>query len=125
MSDRTTVRPSALGHPGHPGHLIRHAMLVAILVAGFSRGLGWQMGIAAVLLLAMFAGFARHVLAMTVGADPDPVLHIPEALMPDRPTPFRQVPVGIALGLSAVLAFAAWPLVPVLTDAVAALGAVR
>ena len=98
---------------------------VAILFAGFQRGLGWQMGIAAVLLLAMFAGFTRHVLAMTVGADPDPVLPAPESLMPDRPTMFRQVPVGIALGLSAVLAFAAWPLSPVLADAVAARGAVR
>jgi outer membrane biosynthesis protein TonB len=34
MSDRTTARRSALIHPVHPGHLIRHAMLVAILVAG-------------------------------------------------------------------------------------------
>lgn len=98
---------------------------VAILVAGFQRGLGWQMALAAVLLLAMFAGFTRHVLAMTVGSDPDPVLPTPEALMPDRPTIFRQVPVGIALGLSAVLAFAAWPLAGVLADAVAALGGVR
>ncbi|SDB80523.1 hydrogenase-4 component F [Raineyella antarctica] len=98
---------------------------VAILVAGFGRGLGWQMALAGVLLLAMFAGFARHVLAMTVGSDPDPVTPDPEALMPDRPTVFRQVPVVIALGLSAVLAFAAWPLVGVLTDAVAALGGTR
>lgn len=98
---------------------------VAILVAGFSRGLGWQMGIAIVLLLAMFAGFARHVLAMTVGTDPDPIVPATEALMPDRPAMFRQVPVGIALALCAVAGFAAWPLAPVLADAVAALGGVR
>lgn len=98
---------------------------VGILLGGFQRGLAWQMALAAALLLVMFAGFARHVLALTVGTDPDPTPQAPEALMPDRPTLWRQVPVGLALAFSAVLAFAAWPLASVLTSAVAALGGLR
>ena len=38
------------------------------MVTGWQAGLGWAMGIALVLLLVVFAGLARHVLAMTLGA---------------------------------------------------------
>ena len=99
---------------------------VAIIVAGFQRGLVWPMVAACFLLLVVFAGIARHVLDMTLGTDETPVrTEESEALMPDRPTPWRQVPVAIALGLAAVLGFAAWPLAGILTEAVASLGGVR
>jgi formate hydrogenlyase subunit 3/multisubunit Na+/H+ antiporter MnhD subunit len=98
---------------------------VAILVAGFQRGLGWQMTLACALLLVVFAGIARHALAMTVGTDPDPhsVRTSPAPL--DQPARFRQIPIGIALGVSAVIGFAAWPLTGPLLAAVAALGGAR
>ncbi len=98
---------------------------VAIIVAGFQRGLGWEMVVACVLLLAVFAGIARHALAMTVGADPDPEAARTSPAPPDLPARFRQVPIGVALAVSAVLGFAAWPLATPLVDAVAALGGAR
>lgn len=99
---------------------------VAIIVAGFQRGLFWPMLVACILLLVVFAGIARHVLVMTLGTDPTPErTEASEALMADRRTPWRQVPVALALGLTAVLGFAAWPLAGVLTEAAASLGGVR
>lgn len=98
---------------------------VAIIVAGFQRGLGWQMALACVLLLVVFAGVARNTLAMTVGSDPDPDAVRTSHAPPDLPARFRQVPIGIALGVSAVIGFAAWPLAAPLLDAVAALGGAR
>ena len=98
---------------------------VAIIVAGFQRGLGWQMLVACILLLVVFAGIARHVLGMTVGNDPDPDVARTLPAPPDKPARFRQIPIGIALGVSAVVGFAAWPLAGPLRAAVAALGGVR
>ncbi len=99
---------------------------VGIIVAGFHRGLVWQMGLACVLLLVVFAGIARHVLAMTLGTDSTPAAAVTsEALMPDRPTWWRQVPIVLALGVTALLAFAAWPLSDVIGAAVLALGGAR
>ncbi len=98
---------------------------VAIIVAGFQRGLGWQMMVACILLVVVFAGIARHVLAMTVGTDPDPEVTRTLPAPPDKPARFRQVPIGIALGLCAVVGFAAWPLAGPLVAAVAALGGGR
>jgi hydrogenase-4 component F len=83
------------------------------------------MVIACVLLLAVFAGIARNVLAMTVGAEPDRDAARTSAAPPDRPALFRQVPIGIALAAAGVLGFAAWPLAGPLLAAVAALGGVR
>ncbi len=99
---------------------------VAIIVAGFQRGLGWQMVVACGLLLVVFAGIARHVLAMTLGADPTPVRSDhSEALMPDRPTRWRQVPIALALAAAALLGFLGWPLADTLLQAAAALGGAR
>jgi len=98
---------------------------VAIIVAGFQRGLGWQMVLACALLLVVFAGLARNVLAMTVGSEADPGAARTSVAPPDQPARFRQVPIGIALAVSAVLGFAAWPLATPLMDAVAALGGAR
>ncbi len=95
---------------------------VAIIVAGFQRGLVWPMLAACVALLVIFAGLARHVVAMTLGTDDTPPAAASEALMADRPTRWREVPVALALSAAAVLGFAAWPLAGVLTAAVTALG---
>jgi hydrogenase-4 component F len=91
---------------------------VAIIVAGFSRGLGWQMGLACVLLLVIFAGISRQVLAMTLGPTT-------EVRGGHRQRWWRQLPIWVALSASAALSFALWPLAGVLSQAVAVLGAAR
>ncbi len=98
---------------------------VAIIVAGFQRGLGWQMLLACALLLVVFAGIARHVLAMTVGSDLDPEVSRNSPAPRDKPARYRQVPIGLALAVSAAIGFAAWPLATPLIAAVAALGGAR
>jgi hypothetical protein len=74
--------------------------------------------VACVLLLVVFAGIGRHVLAMTVGTEP------PAPPGAGREPLLRQLPVLLALGAAAVLGFVA-PLAGVLGDAVAALGGLR
>jgi hydrogenase-4 component F len=98
---------------------------VAIIIAGFQRGLGWQMVVACGLLLVVFAGIARNVLAMTVGAEGDPDAARTSHAPLDLPARFRQIPISIALGVSAVIGFAAWPLSVPLLAAVTALGGAR
>lgn len=88
---------------------------VGIIVAGFQRGLVWQMLLALALLLVAFAGIARHTLAMTVGPRSGPSAAASTSWS-------RTVPIAVALGASAVLGFAAWPLAGPLSRAVAALG---
>lgn len=104
---------------------------VAILVAVWQRGLGPVAAAALALLLLVFAGLARHVLAMTVGPT-DAVAHdrVPGhggALegTADVPSRARDLPIVLALGAAATLAVAAFPLAGVLTDAVAALAGGR
>lgn len=89
---------------------------VGIIVAGFTRGLGWQFAVALVLLLVVFAGITRQVLAMTLG---------PGEPMPGRPRWWRRLPLWLPLAVSAVLGFAAWPLAGPLLAAVTALGGAR
>ncbi len=92
---------------------------VAIIVAGFDRGLGWVMVAALGLLLLAFAGLARHTLAMTLnGPGPE---GIPAGPPPEGPGG-SMIPVVLSLVLVAGIGFAAWPLHGVLADAVAALG---
>jgi hydrogenase-4 component F len=98
---------------------------VAIIFAGFQRGLAWQMLLACALLLVVFAGISRNVLAMTVGTEPDPDAARTSPAPPDLPARFRQIPIGIALGVTAVIGFAASPLSVPLLDAVTALGGAR
>jgi len=89
---------------------------VAIVVAGFQRGLGWVMVVAVVLLLVLFAGLARHSATMTLGASdasPDPAPHGPQA------------PLMLALGVTAVIGFAAGPLSSLLHQAAAILAGAR
>lgn len=96
---------------------------VAIVLAGWQAGLGWAMVVALVLLLAVFIGIVRHVLAMTVGPPPSGggVLSEPSPVLVSHG---RGLPVLLSFGAAAVLGFAAWPLAGVLTDAAAVLGGV-
>jgi len=85
---------------------------VAIMLAGFQRGLGWAMTVAAALMLVLFAGLARLSLGMTFGAElSEPLATTPAA----RQGP--QTPLALALGVTAVLGFAAGPLPTLLTRA--------
>ncbi|MFZ0531434.1 MAG: proton-conducting transporter membrane subunit, partial [Propionicimonas sp.] len=72
---------------------------VAIIFAGFQAGLAWPMLAACGLLLVVFAGISRHVLAMTLGVEPAASEPAPvtRTAWPGR------APITIALGLCAVL----------------------
>ena len=90
---------------------------VAIVVAGFQHGLGWAMTLAVGLLLVLFAGLARHSAAMTFG---------PGSGHPPEPRPAGpQVPLILALGVTAIIGFAAGPLSTLLSQAASVLVAVR
>lgn len=97
---------------------------VAIIVAGWQRGLGVVAAATLLLLLLVFVGLSRHVLAMTLG--PVPV---------DAGTPVSggggatqttarsaQLPVVLALTVTALLVLVLWPLAGTFSHAVAALG---
>jgi hydrogenase-4 component F len=89
---------------------------VAIVVDGWSRGLGWAMAVALALLLVVFVGFGRQALSMTTGPRTEA-----------RTGPLgsasagRQLPLALALAVTAVLGFVVWPVAPVLDAAVASL----
>jgi hydrogenase-4 component F len=97
---------------------------VAIVVALATAGLPWVAAGAAVLLLVSFAGIARQVLAMTVGAPRTEHAAEDTADEPmDRRATWRgTLPVAIGIGLCAVASLLAVPLAPVLLAAAAALG---
>lgn len=95
---------------------------VAIIIAGFQRGMLWQTAVALVLLLVVFAGVTRHTLSMTLarhdstadaGAAPDPAA--------DPASRGNRTVVGIALGVVGLLTLGAVPLQQVLTAAAATL----
>ena len=91
---------------------------VAIVVAGFQGGLGWAMAVAVGLLLVLFAGLARHSASMTLGhGSATPADLTPPDLHPHGP----QLPLILALGVTAVIGFAAGPLSTLLTRAAALL----
>lgn len=99
---------------------------VAIVIAGWQAGLEIPIAVALVLLLVVFAGIARHAAAMTISAGPEGRAGLATespAVDGGRPGAGRSTPVLLALGVAAVLGFAAWPLAGVLADAAAALGA--
>ena len=95
---------------------------VAIIVAGFQAGLVWPFALGCVLLLVVFAGIARQVLRMTLGGGDAGARASDDGR---RPPWWRQLPIGVALAVSAGLGFAAWPLAGVLGQAVVALGGGR
>ena len=87
---------------------------VAIVIAGFQAGLGWAMAVAVGLLLVLFAGLARHSANMTLGQDSA----TPADLTRLDPTPHGpQLPLLLALGVTAVIGFATGPLSTLLTQA--------
>ena len=94
---------------------------IAIVVAGYQRGMAVPTSIALVLLLVAFGGIARHTLSMAL------VRHAPAApattLSPDPASPAQRAVVVAALTVVALLAVLAWPLRDALDAAVTALGA--
>jgi hydrogenase-4 component F len=106
---------------------------VAIVVAGFQGGLGAVMVVAVVLILVLFAGLARHTASMLfapagagdVLASAPPAGGDAPSSRPDRASHGPRLPLVIALGATAVVAFASGPLSSLLAQAAALLGGVR
>lgn len=92
----------------------------AIVVAGYQRGMAVPTSIALVLLLVVFAGFARHTLAMTLGRSAGAPDRYDVAADPS--TRGQRRVITLALVVVAVLVPLAWPLRAVLRAAVSALG---
>jgi len=90
---------------------------VAIVVAGFQRGLGWVMAVAVVLLLVLFAGLARHSATMTLGTSGDTPARVASAASPDPASHGPRAPLVLALGVTAVIGFTAGPLSTLLQQA--------
>ncbi len=93
---------------------------VAIVVAGYQRGMGMVTSVALGLLLVVFVGISRHTLAMTLtrhdSALPDPVL------APDPASRGQRLVVHLAFTVVALLPLLAWVLAEPLRAAAAALG---
>ena len=81
---------------------------VGIFVALWQQGMGWVAAVGLVLLLVVFAGLTRLTAAMLFGAPQEPVRHA------DRSWHGPSLPLLIALGVTAVVAFLAGPLSDVL-----------
>jgi hydrogenase-4 component F len=97
---------------------------VAIVIAGFQRGLGWVMAVAIALLLLAFIGLARHTSDMMFGADPSADGTIPEPPK-DRSWHGPRVPLIAALAVTAVIGFLAGPFSTLLSEAAGVLGGGR
>jgi len=116
---------------------------IGIIVAGFDAGLGVVVGIALVLLLVIFAALTRLTVAMTIGAPaaaPAPGVAAetrldgtgdavtgerPDAVPPDRSAHGPRLPLFLALGATAVVAFIAEPVGTLLARAAAVLGGIQ
>ena len=105
---------------------------VAIVIAGWTAGLGLAMAVALLLLLVVFAGFSRQVAAMTLGAAPTVAAGGDEGPgASDRPPEpagvgrGRQAPLLVALTTAVLLTFAARPVAELLTSAAAVLAGAR
>jgi hydrogenase-4 component F len=106
---------------------------VAIVVAGFQGGLGAVMVVAVALILVLFAGLARHTATMLFAParrDDGRVVALPAdgdapEGHPDRSAHGPRLPLVIALGATAVVAFATGPLSSLLAQAAALLGGAR
>jgi hydrogenase-4 component F len=106
---------------------------VAIVVAGFQGGLGAVMVVAVALILVLFAGLARHTATMLFAPariDDGHVVALPAdgdgpEGHPDRSAHGPRLPLVIALGATAVVAFATGPLSSLLAQAAALLGGTR
>ncbi|MDO8732639.1 MAG: proton-conducting transporter membrane subunit [Actinomycetota bacterium] len=99
---------------------------VAIVVAGFQRGLGWVMSVAIALLLIAFIGLARHTSDMMFGTDPDPEArqgHAPQT--GDRSAHGPRLPLIAALAATAIIGFLTGPFSSLLSEAANVLGGGR
>lgn len=94
---------------------------VAIIVAGYQRGMVIPTSIALVLLFVAFGGIARHALSMTLVRHGEPAVSS-TTLAPDPASTGQRAVILTALGAVALLALLAWPLRDVLDAAVTALG---
>jgi hydrogenase-4 component F len=91
---------------------------VAIVVAGFQRGLGWVTAAAVALLLVAFIGLARHTGDMMFGRSSPPAHDEPA----DRSWHGPRVPLIAALGVTAVVGFLVGPVSTLLGEAARVLG---
>jgi hydrogenase-4 component F len=91
---------------------------VAIVIAGFQRGMGWVMAVAIGLLLIAFIGLARHTSDMVFGRD-----SVAAGAGPiDHSWHGPRLPLVIALGATAVVGFVAGPFADLVSQAAATLG---
>jgi len=95
---------------------------VGIIMAGWSVGLGGVVGAALVLLLVIFAAFTRLTVQMTIGAPAASVAQSSQSFTPDYSTHGPIVPIILALGATAAIAFVAEPVGTLLLQATAVLG---
>ncbi len=91
---------------------------VGILIAAWTRGMGWVTGIALVLLLVVFAALARLTARLAFGAPEEAESSEP---LVDTSSHGPRTPLIIALSVTAVIAFVAVPLGSLLSSAVAVL----
>jgi len=92
---------------------------VAIVLALWQAGLSWVASLALAFLLVLFAGLTRLTFALTLGG------RLPAmAEPPDRSSHGPRVPLLLALGATAVVAFLATPIGTALARAAAVLGGV-
>jgi hydrogenase-4 component F len=89
---------------------------VAIVVAGFQRGLGWVMVAMVALLTGAFVALVRRLGPALLGRDPG---GLDQA---DWSSPGSRIPLALALGVVAVAGFVAGPLATLLTQAAHVLG---
>ncbi len=92
-----------------------------IILAGWAAGMGLTVGVALLLLLVVFAALARLTIAMTLGTAAGPA----PAPAPDRSAHGSRLPLILALGAAAVIAFLAEPIGAVLVRAAATLGGMQ
>jgi hydrogenase-4 component F len=101
---------------------------VAIVVAGFQRGMGWVLTIAVGLLLVAFIGLARHTGDMVFGADEAvegstvPGVAVEPRAVVDRSWGGPRLPLIAALGVTAVVGVATGPFADLLGQAARVLG---
>ncbi len=87
---------------------------VGIVVGGWTDGLGPVMAVALFLLLVIFAALARLTFALTLGSG--------GGAEPDRSAHGPRLPLALALGVTAVVAFVSTPVGSLLARAAAVLG---
>jgi hydrogenase-4 component F len=101
---------------------------VAIVIAGFQRGMGWVLTIAVGLLLVAFIGLARHTGDMVFGAAEEvegsaaPGVPVEPRAVADRSWRGPRLPLIAALGVTAVVGVATGPFADLLGQAARVLG---